>query len=160
MKKKYKKYSKATFLSFEKNVKIINFKDLSKLKKKTIFDCENKRFCLHNQKKDRQQEMIICQKKNNFFPPKKNTISDQSFLILEGKLLIVTFDKFGNITSKILLSKNSNLFARVKKNTYHCDIPMSNIAIHLETKNCIFNNKVNKIAKFHFDPKRILLKTN
>ena len=158
MKKKYKKYRIAKFLSFKKNTKIIIINDLSKLKKKTNFDLENKRICLHNRKHDKQQEMIICQKKNNFFPPKKNTVSDQSFLILEGKLLIVTFDELGNITSKTLLSKNSNLFIRVKKNTYHCDIPISNTAIHLEIKNCIFNHKVNKIAKFHFDPKKILFK--
>ena len=99
--------------------------------------------------------MIICQKKNNFFPPKKNTVSDQTFFILEGKLLIVIFDKIGNITSKTILSKNSNLMVRVKKNVYHCDIPLSNFAIHLEIKNCIFNNKVNKIAKFKFDMKKI-----
>lgn len=158
MKKKYKKYSKATFLSFKKNTKIINFKDLSKLKKRTNLDLENKRICLHDRINDRQQEMIICQKKNNFFPPKKNTASDQSFLILEGKLLIVTFDELGNITGKTLLSKDSDLFIRVKKNIYHCDIPISNIAIHLEIKNCIFNNKVNKIAKFHFNPEKILFK--
>lgn len=155
MKKKYDKSKKAKFLTFKKNVKIIKYNDLLKLKKKTDKELQNKRICLHEQTNDRQQEMIICQKKNNFFPPKKNIVSDQTFFILEGKLLIVIFDKIGNITSKTILSKNSNLMVRVKKNVYHCDIPLSNFAIHLEIKNCIFNNKVNKIAKFKFDMKKI-----
>ena len=153
-----KKYKKANFIKFNQNFKTINLKDLKNLKRNSKNNNINSRFCLHEQNNDRQQEMIICQKKHLFFPPKKNIKSDQSFFILEGKLLVIIFDNFGKIKKKILLSKNKNLCVRVKKNTYHCDIPLTSISIHLETKNCIFNQNVNKIAKFDFDPKKILKK--
>ena len=40
---------------------------------------------------------------------------------------------------------------RVKKNTFHCDIPLSKFAIHYESKNCKFNKFTKKIAKFKFN---------
>ena len=50
--------------------------------------------------------MIIVQTKYNSFPPKKNTKSDQTFfLILKGKLLILTFNNKGKIVSSNILSK-------------------------------------------------------
>tara|TARA_B100001057_G_scaffold485295_1_gene564783 strand:+ start:313 stop:786 length:474 start_codon:yes stop_codon:yes gene_type:complete len=116
------------------------------------------RLCLHRNIKDKHQEMIIAQKKFNFFPPKKNTESDQTFLILKGVLLIIIFDYKGNIKKKIKLSNKHNLLARVKKNTFHCDIPISKFSIHLETKNTIFNSKVNKLANFPFQFNKKIIK--
>ena len=143
---------KATFLKFKKNVKILNKKIINKL----INSKENRRICLHKKTQDSHQEMFIFQKKNNFFPPKKNTKSDQTFFIIEGTLQILVFNSKGKITEKIVLSKKDNLYVRVKKNVYHCDIPLSKYTIHLETKNCIFNKKINKKAKFKFNPEKIL----
>lgn len=71
-------------------------------------------------------------------------------MIIEGKLMVLTFNSVGKIMSKVILSKNENLITRVKKNIYHCDIPITNYSIHLETKNCKFNKKTNKLAKFNF----------
>ena len=153
MKKNFKKNS---FVKFEKNSKIISSKDLKILKKNSKKNNINTRYCLHSINGDKHQEMIIYQKKNLFFPPKKNTKSDQSFFIIEGKLLIIIFDNYGKIKKKIILSKNKNLYARIKKNTYNCDIPLTSYSIHLETKNCIFNKNVNKFAKFNFNYKKII----
>lgn len=143
---------KTIFLKFRKNVKTLDKKTINKL----INSKENRRICLHKKIQDLHQEMIIFQKRKNFFPPKKNTKSDQTFFIIEGSLQILIFNSEGKITEKIVLSKKNNIYARVKKNVYHCDIPLSKYSIHLETKNCIFNKKVNKKAKFKFNPKKIL----
>ena len=145
---------KATYLAFRNNIKIISEKEIKRL----INDKENRRICLHKKINDRHQEMFIFQKKKNFFPPKKNLKSDQSFFIIKGKLLILVFNNKGKIRKKIILKKNGTFYARIKKNIYHCDIPISKYSIHLETKNCIFKKNINRIAKFKFCPKSILKK--
>ena len=147
---------KAIFLKYNSKIKEINSKMIARLLTHCKKNNSNIRYCLHKDKGDKHQEMIICQKQDLFFPPKKNPKSDQTFLILRGKLLLIIFNTNGKIIKKIVLSKSKNISARVKKNVYHCDIPITNFSIHLETKNCLFNKNVNKLAKFNFDRIKIL----
>ena len=153
-----KKLKKNNFINFSKNFKKINSKNLEELNNVSKNNNFNSRFCLHEKIHDKQQEMIICQKQDLSYPPKKIIKSDQSFLILKGKLLIIIFDNYGKIKDKIILSKNNNIYLRVKKNTFHCDIPLTPFSIHLEIKNCIFNKNINKIAKFKFDQMKVISK--
>ena len=120
---------KVNYIKFKQNEKLVNISDINNLKKIFKKTKLNSRICIHKNVNDNHQEMIIIQGKKNFFPPKKNIKSDQTFLIIEGKLLIIIFDNFGNIISKNILSKKKNLLVRVKKNTYHCDIPLTKYAI-------------------------------
>ena len=53
-----------------------------------------------------------------------------------------------NIIKKYLLSKKKNVICRIKKNVYHCDIALSKVSVHLETKSGVFSNKTNKLSKF------------
>ena len=152
--------SKTNFLNFKKNIKIVSSKNIEKLINFSIKNKINSRFCLHKNNIDKHQEMIIVQNKYNFFPPKINTKSDQTFLVLKGKLLILTFNNRGKIVSVNILSKNNCQLMRIKKNTYHCDIPISKYAVHLETKNTVFNSKLNKSAKFKFNLNDFLKKIN
>lgn len=146
------KAKKNIFVGYKNNYKIINWIDINRLIELSKLSKSNSRYCLHNKSNDKHQEMVIVQKKENYFPPKKNTFSDQSFLLLKGKLLIIIFNSEGKIKNKIILSKN-NFYLRVKKNTYHCDIPLTNYSVHLETKNCLFTKKTNKLARFKFNYK-------
>tara|TARA_Y100001970_G_scaffold243094_1_gene308049 strand:+ start:2530 stop:2973 length:444 start_codon:yes stop_codon:yes gene_type:complete len=123
---------------------LINKSDLLKISTSLK---KSSRIILHK-KNSVQQEMIIAQKKNYYYPIKKNIQSDQTFTLLHGKLLLLIFDNKGKIIKKVLLQKNKNIICRIKKNTYHCDIALSNIAIHLETKFGIFTKKTNKFANF------------
>ena len=75
---------KIIFLKKDLINKVINKKNISFLRKQT----NGSRICLHNNNLDSNQEMIISQSKLNFFPPKKNITTDQTFLIISGKLLI------------------------------------------------------------------------
>ena len=99
--------------------------------------------------------MVICQKQKLFFPP-KNTKSDQTFLILYGKLLIIIFNSQGKIIKKNYFIKKIIKLWLGKKNIYHCDIPLTNYSIHLETKNSIFDKNLNKFAKFDFNRDKML----
>lgn len=156
MQKRSKKLDKAEFINFEKNVKLIDQQKIKKLISKTLKLKTNTRYCLHAKSGDKQQEMVVCQRKKNFFPPKKNLLSDQTFLIIKGKLLIIIFNDKGRIIKKTILSKDGVIYARVKKKIYHCDIPLSKVTIHLETKNCIFKKKINKFADFNYNLKDLL----
>lgn len=145
-----KKKNKINYLNYHSFKKVISQKNINFL----IYNFKkgiSSRICLHKSINDKHQEMIILQKKYKFFPPKKNSKSDQTFLILKGKLLILIFDNKGKIKSKTLLHPKKTFLTRVKKNTYHCDVPLSNYSIHMETKNCIYNNKTNIFAKFKFE---------
>ena len=138
------------FVDYKNNYKLINWKNIKKLINLTKLTKSNSRYCLHKKNKDKHQEMLIVQKKGKFFPPKKNVFSDQSFLLLKGRLLIIIFSSKGRIKKKIILSKK-DFYLRIKKNTYHCDIPLTNYSVHLETKNCLFTKKTNKLASFKFN---------
>jgi cupin fold WbuC family metalloprotein len=125
---------------------LINKQDIEKIKSK-FFQKKSNRIILHT-KSSIQQEMIIAQKKNYYFPVKKNIQSDQTFTILYGRLLIIIFDNKNNIIEKFILSKKKNFICRIKKNVYHCDIALSKVSVHLETKSGVFSNKTNKLLKF------------
>ena len=70
--------------------------------------------------------------------------------------MIIIFNDKGRIIKKTILSKDGVIYARVKKKIYHCDIPLSKVTIHLETKNCIFKKKINKFADFNYNLKDLL----
>ena len=91
--------------------------------------------------------MLISQKKLSFYPPKKNISTDQTFLIIKGKLMILIFDSKGKILEKVLLSKKKNYICRVKKNIYHCDVPLSNNTIHYESNNHSFKTRKIRFLK-------------
>ena len=136
--------SKTVYLK-NNRYKIIDKNSLKKLiqfgKKKNV-----SRYCLHKSIKDKHQEMVIWQKKGYFYPIKKNIKSDQTFVILSGSLKILIFDVNGKIVKTIYLNTRKNLIARIKKNTYFCDISLSNKTIHLETKNGSFSKNNNVFA--------------
>jgi cupin fold WbuC family metalloprotein len=125
------------------------FKNKSKLfssfsKKDLKFYFMKKRYQrinFHKNFYDTNQEMIIYRKNNNiFFPPKKYLNTDQSFLILKGKILILVFNNSGKIIKKIILDKN-NFFLRVRKKVFHCDIPLTKNVIHLESNTVSFKKR-------------------
>ena len=97
-----------------KNVKLIDHQRIKKLINKTL-KLTNTRYCLHAKSGDKQQEMIVCQRKKKIFFHQKNLLSDQTFLIIKGKLLIVIFNDKGRVVKKTILSKDGVIYARVKK---------------------------------------------
>ena len=134
------------------DIKIFNKKEINKIINKSK-KLNSYRICFHKNLIDKHQEMIIYQKKGYYYPPKKNTKSDQTFYIISGKLKLIIFNKKGKIKKKIVLSPNENLYARIKKGVYFCDIALTDKTLHLETKNCIYSNNTNKLANFKFDEK-------
>ena len=127
---------KAFYFNRNSHLKKITLKQL-KLKLHKKF----KRVCFHNNINDSHQEMVISQKKLNIYPPKKNTTTDQTFLIIRGKLMILIFNSRGKILEKVILSKKKNYLCRVKKNVYHCDVPLLNNTIHYESSNQAFKTR-------------------
>tara|TARA_B100000989_G_scaffold248137_1_gene195523 strand:+ start:2386 stop:2835 length:450 start_codon:yes stop_codon:yes gene_type:complete len=117
------------FIKSKKSTKVLNLKKLNEV----VLRKKGNRLCAHDNHHDEDQGMLIMQKKNYFHKPKKNLTSNQTFVIISGKLLVLTLDKRGKILKKTLLSKKDNLICRIKKNTFHCDIALKNNTLHYET---------------------------
>ena len=132
-----KKDKKIIFIQSNKNLKTITTNDLKNLKNGS----SGSRICLHKNNLDVNQEMIIYQTRMKYFPPKKNLITDQTFTIIKGRLLIITFDNFGKINKRVLLDGKKNIICRVSKGVYHCDVPISRFSIHIESNNQSFKNR-------------------
>ena len=130
------KKNKSFFFKNKLNLKKISVKNLN-----SIFNKNYNRVCFHRDLNDKHQEMIIYQKKFAFYPPKKNLMTDQSFFIIKGKLMILIFDSKGKILNKVILHKKNNFICRVKKGIYHCDLPLTKNTIHFETNNHAFNKR-------------------
>ena len=128
---------KTIFLNNNSKTKLIKKDDIDFLKKQL----SGSRICLHQNNYDSNQEMIISQSRLKFFPPKKNLLTDQTFTIIKGKLLILIFDNKGHITQRNILTKLDNIICRVKKGVYHCDIPISKTSVHLESNNQSFKKR-------------------
>ena len=78
-----------------KNVKLIDQQKIKKLINKTLKLKANTRYCLYAKSGDKQNSVFVKEKK--FFSTKKNLLSDQTFLIIKGKLLIIIFNDKGRI---------------------------------------------------------------
>lgn len=92
----------------------------------------NVRLSLHTGPEDTLHEMLILQESGGFFPPKKHPHKAKSFTILEGELLVCAFDEGGEVLDLCILDGRSALAYRVEAGLYHCDLPLTATAIHLE----------------------------
>jgi len=111
----------------------INSKLINKLKKLTDKSKSKKyRYCLHQNERDKTQEMIICTKGFVYTRPHKHPGSkSESYHIIQGNMDIYLFNNKGIIIKKINLSCekykkiDSSFMYRVSKPIYHMMVPNS-----------------------------------
>jgi len=104
------------------------------------------RLSLHSSPSEDLHNMIIFLLKNSNFNIHKHLKKTETYHIMEGSMFIIFFDEFGNITSKIKLSKNDNLLCRVPRNQYHTTIVTSDYSIFHESRKGPFNIKGDSIV--------------
>jgi cupin fold WbuC family metalloprotein len=115
--------------------KIIEFlKNFSKKNK----DCDV-RVCLHTSPKDKHHDMIVLQHSKYFYPPHKHLDFGDTIYCINGILACFIFQNNGKIKYSCKI-RPGEMF-KVKKNVYHCLIPLKEIAIFLETRAGPFNPK-------------------
>lgn len=106
------------------------------------------RLCLHKNTSDSLHEMIIVCHKGTYIRPHKHKNKTEAFHILRGKILLIIFDNRGKVIEKIFLGgmrKGSCFLCRVQKKCWHMLIPVSKIAVFLETTNGPYVSKNNSI---------------
>lgn len=94
---------------------------------------ENVRYCLHRRADDLLQEMIVLQFRDRFFPPKKHPHKPKSFRVLEGELGLFVFSPNGDVVHAVRLLPDESITFRVGAGLFHADLPLTPIAIHVET---------------------------
>ncbi|MFT6068491.1 MAG: cupin fold WbuC family metalloprotein [Bacteriovoracaceae bacterium] len=93
----------------------------------------------HDSFEDNLQQMIIClTKKNGNIHRHKNT--DEVISILEGRMSVTLFDEEFNEVKTIILDKENNAgILRIRKNTWHKNIPLDDFVVFHEISSGPFN---------------------
>lgn len=92
----------------------------------------NVRICFHKNKDSLHHDMIILERNKNVYPPHKHFNKGECFHVIKGKLKVLIFNNKGKIIKKIILM-NGDVF-RIKENSYHAVIALSDPVIYHESK--------------------------
>tara|TARA_Y100001970_G_scaffold290205_1_gene423031 strand:- start:1985 stop:2509 length:525 start_codon:yes stop_codon:yes gene_type:complete len=119
---------------FVKNLPFsINKKNLNEMMKLSDKNKKsNVRICFHKSKDDIHHDMIILERNKNVYPPHRHKDKGECFHVILGKLKILIFNSSGKIKNKIILKKGEVL--RIKKNSYHAVIALTDPVIYHESK--------------------------
>lgn len=94
-------------------------------------------YTFHKSDDDTLQRMLNAMQPGTYLQPHKHENPDKRevFLVLTGKILVVEFDKNGNITDHIILDANSHQFAaEISERTFHTVICLTPDSIAYEIK--------------------------
>ena len=135
-------FVKQNYLVVDKKL-VRNLKNFSILRNK----CDA-RICLHREKEDPLQNMIVLNwKKNCKKIAHKHLQKDETYHMIAGSMLVNIYSNRKKIKKKIkLLSKNKSIL-RVKNNTFHSIIPITDLVIFHESRKGPFSPKDNIFLK-------------
>jgi len=92
-------------------------------------DMKRARICTHKNNYSKTHEMLIALSKGSYIRPHLHLEKTESFHIVSGEVLVVTFDNFGNITKSRKLSIQDTFYYKCEPNIYHTVIPLSEVAV-------------------------------
>jgi cupin fold WbuC family metalloprotein len=139
--------SNTNAMFFDNSIIEINeehFKLLKNLADKSYL--KRARLCLHKDHNDLVHEMIIAFTKDSFIPPHIHENKSESFHIIEGELMVLIFDDFGNCLHQIRLSssKEHSRIYRLNTSMWHSIVPLSDYVIIQEvTRGPFIENRNN-----------------
>jgi len=90
------------------------------------------RVSLHQSPSASLHSMLVAQSAGRYWRPKRHLTKDKSFLILEGVMLVILFDKTGKILIDETLSVEDRRSVFVPAGTFHTNIAVSKVAVHHE----------------------------
>ena len=117
------------FIYFFINDEIINeLKEVSRLH--NVAKC---RICLHTSPESLHQDMVILETKAAYLRPHKHIYSTgETFHLIEGEMVVLTFDDKGNVVDSPRLQKG-NLY-RISNGIFHAIFPLTDYIIYHENK--------------------------
>ena len=92
----------------------------------------------HPQLDDPLQRMLNCLEPDTYIQPHKHENPDkcEAFILLKGKVLVVEFDEYGQVTSHALLEAGTGAYgAEIAPRLYHCIIALEPGSVVYEVKN-------------------------
>lgn len=124
-------------LFYRRTIIEVGGKDADKLKRMALkAPLKRARLCLHHKHNDKVQEMIIAFCKDSYVRPHRHNKKSESFHIIEGRLLVVIFDKKGRVVRKIKMApygSGKTFCYRLSANLWHTVIPLTKFVIIHET---------------------------
>ncbi|MFC1452617.1 WbuC family cupin fold metalloprotein [Verrucomicrobiota bacterium] len=100
------------------------------------------RLCLHGSEADAVHEMIIVHPKRRYVQPHRHDTQAESFLAIEGAMLVVLFDGRGGVTRQFRMAAEAEaecFLCRLPPGQFHTMIPLSDPVVFLETTSGPFN---------------------
>jgi len=92
------------------------------------------RISLHKSPEETFHNMIILQNKGNYYRPHKHTNKEETYHIINGKMIAFIFNDHGEILQFDALSSTDKLMYRIPKNTWHVSYPLSQFVVFHESK--------------------------
>ncbi|UZR96020.1 WbuC family cupin fold metalloprotein [Chondrinema litorale] len=102
----------------------------------------------HDSEDDTLQRMLNCLNVGTYIAPHKHEDPDkrEAFIILRGKILIITFTETGKVTNHTLLEEGSgNVGAEIPPRTYHTLIPLTSGSVLYEIKDGPWDINTDKV---------------
>lgn len=96
------------------------------------------RICIHKSADEQLHQMIIVHCKGNYVRPHRHPLKTESFHLIQGALLLATFNESGKVINRIVLEENGDkytLVARIEKNIYHTVFPLTEVVVFHEITN-------------------------
>lgn len=86
--------------------------------------------CLHNDTREHVHEMVNVYPKDTYVRPHSHPFKTETKMIIEGELLVVIFDKSGEILDEFVLQREGIFTARIDKEIIHTNIPLTDVVFH------------------------------
>lgn len=109
----------------------INNQYINSLKSLAKKNKENKcTMCLHNDIRKHVHELVNLYPKGMYVRPHRHPIKTETKVIIEGKLLVITFDNLGKIIDQFVMEKEGIFIFRLEKDIIHTNIPLTDVVYY------------------------------
>jgi len=131
----FKKISDEVYYAKDANT-TVHFDDIETLKRIAANNFSFKsRLCTHGSINDIVHEMFIVHAKNTYVRPHMHIGKSESFIIIEGELILIIYDEFGGIVSSQKYGAYGSglpFYFRANENKYHSIMVLSDTIVVLE----------------------------
>ena len=123
---------KSIAIFLKKNLKVNKNIIFQLIKFSKEINKDNIRICMHSSKKDKIQNMINVIYKHKLVETHKHIYKDEIYHLIMGKMRIKIYNK-NKCVRNIIIDKE-NFLLRLKKNTFHKILPITNYVVFHEIR--------------------------
>jgi cupin fold WbuC family metalloprotein len=95
----------------------------------------NTRLCLHQSPEANDHDMIVLEyPTGRYYRPHMHAGKSETIHVIEGKLLVISFDQTGNVATRQPIEPGLTSISRVEAGVYHTVLPLTERVIYHESK--------------------------